>query len=169
MKVVAVSLPRPVSPSWAPTTLSRSQGIAPGTTKVWVGGRVDHLAPDGARVAGVLPRGANRATDLRRDRAEIGAEEVGRDLLIIVFEQGGLGGEEYKLEASASGQADVVLCADAVTLEERLVTRFHLNVGGHGWRCDVVGVSRLRQSDCESHGESSGGRHEQNAMRGQIL
>src|SRR5262249_37804011 len=33
MKVVLVSLLPPVGPAWAPTTCTRSQGIAPGVTK----------------------------------------------------------------------------------------------------------------------------------------
>src|SRR2546426_12573420 len=32
---------------------------------------------------------------------------------------------------------------DAVTLEERLVPRRHLNVGRHGWWCNMVGVGLL--------------------------
>lgn len=64
------------------------------------GGGVEPLGPDGARVPGVLPRGANRVSLLRRDRVEIGAEIVGRELVIIVIEQGGLRGEECPGEAS---------------------------------------------------------------------
>jgi hypothetical protein len=47
---------------------------------------------------------------------------VGGDLLPIdAVEQRGLRREEHKLEAMVCGQADVVLGADGVTLEERLV------------------------------------------------
>ena len=104
MKVVTVSLSPPVGPSWAPTTSSRSQAIAPGSTKAgseeeWL----VRLAPDGARVPGVLPRGANHVSGhdlwisviLKR----VGAEEVGDDLLIVVVEQGGLRREECPGEA----------------------------------------------------------------------
>src|SRR5262245_37262990 len=116
---------------------------------------------------GVLPRGANRALDLRRDGAEVGAEVVGDDLLLIVAKQSGLRREEDKPEASARGLADVILRAGGVTHEERLGPRWHLNVAGHGWWCDGVGVGRLR--DREGRGESSGARDEQKAMRGLIL
>ena len=86
------------------------------------------------------------------------------DLLLIVTKQSGLRREEDKLEASARGQADVVLRADAVTHEERR-SPLHLNVGGCvGW-CDSVGASRLRQPDREGRGESSGACDEQDATR----
>ena len=106
MKVVSVSLSPPVGPSWAPTTVTRSQ--ANGTRRDESRGRRRSCwaspAPDGARVPRVLPRGANRASGhhlwivfLKR----VGAEEVGGDLLIIVVEQGGLRREEYKATPEA--------------------------------------------------------------------
>src|SRR5262245_47610173 len=56
-----------------------------------------------------------------------------------------------------------------MTLEKRHVPRFHLDVGGHGWRCDIGGAGWLRQRDYESHGESSGARAERDATHGLIL
>src|SRR6266481_1261064 len=53
-----------------------------------------------------------------------------------------------------------------MTHKESLVRRQHLNVAGHGWRCDGVGMSRLRRHDCESHDQSTDARDEQDAPRG---
>ncbi len=113
--------------------------------EVGVGGRdVDHLGPDDARVLRVLPRGANRAA-----LGRVGAEEMSDELPLLVVEQGGLWREEGPGEATARGQADVVLGADGVAHEERHVPRWHLDVGGHGRRRDIVGIGRLGQGDRE--------------------
>ena len=40
---------------------------------------------------------------------------------------------------------------------------------GYGWRCNSLGVGRLRQRDHETHGESSGARDEQDATRDLIF
>src|SRR5262245_51451694 len=116
-------------------------------------GRGDRVAsPDGARVLRMLPGGA----DLAAVRwVGIDTEKVGGDLLPInAVEQRGLGCEEHKLEAIVCGQADVVLGADGVTLEERYVRRrIYPKIEGHGWRRDIAGAGRLRQRDRERRGE----------------
>src|SRR5262245_34901062 len=121
-------------------------------------GRGDRVAsPDGARVLRMLPGGA----DLAAVRwVGIDTEKVGGDLLPInAVEQRGLGCEEHKLEAIVCGQADVVLGADGVTLEKRLVIRqIHLKIERHGWRCDLARVARLRQRDRECRGETDSAR-----------
>jgi hypothetical protein len=66
-------------------------------------------------------------------------------------------------------QADVVLGANGVTFKESLVPGWHLNVGGHGWRCGMVGVGQLRPRDRESHGKSSSAHDEQDIWRCLIL
>src|SRR5262249_42194673 len=109
--------------------LKPEPGNRPRRDEGGVGGGRDRHGPDGARVPGGLPRGTGHAT-LKR----VGAEEVGNDLFSTVIEQGGLRPEECPGEASTRGQADVVLSADSVTFEERLVPHWYLNVGGHRWR-----------------------------------
>jgi hypothetical protein len=61
------------------------------------------------------------------------------------------------------------LGADSVILEERLVRRWHLNVGGHTWRCEAVSAGQLRQRDRDSHSESGGARDEREVTRDLIL
>ena len=138
-----------------------------------VGGPVEDGRPPWPRwcsCPGVLPRGANRALDLRRDRLRLGLKKWVMICLSSSLNRVASGVKSAKATpARARGQADVVLGADGVTHEERLVPRWHLNVVGHGWRCDMVGVGRLRQRDHESHGESSGARDEQDATGGPIL
>jgi hypothetical protein len=131
----------------------------------------------------MLPGGANHAIShhpwisviLKR----VWAEEVRDDLPIVVCKQGGLRREEYPGEAGGVGtdrcgrvwarHADVILGADGVTIEERLASRWHLNVRGYRWRCDMAGAGRLRQRDRKSHGESSGARDEQDTRLGPML
>src|SRR5262245_55532140 len=132
--------------------------------------------PDGARVPRVLPRGANRSM-----LEWVGAEEVGDDLPVCVAEQGGIGCEEEPGESGGVGtharwgarvrarQADVVLGADGVPLEERLVSHRHLKFVGHAWWCDPVGVGELRRRDGAGHGKRCCAHHAQDARRGLML
>src|SRR5262245_8757528 len=90
----------------------------------------------------------------------VGAEEVGDDLPVVVAEQGGLRCEEEPGESGGVGthprwgarvrapQADVVLGADGVPLEERLVSHRHLKFVGHAWWCDPVGVRTATARRC---------------------
>src|SRR4051794_12338765 len=72
---------------------NQEPGYGAGRDKSGVCGGVAifHLAPEAARVLGVLPCDANRAT-LRR----VGAEEVGDDLLTVVVEQRRLRRKEFE-------------------------------------------------------------------------
>ena len=92
--------------------------------------------------------------------SRVGAEEVPGELLPIIVEQSGLGREEHECHAAARRDADVVLGADAVTHEEHLVARFHLNGGRDRRHFDVAGVRRLRQCDRDGCGESRSARRE---------
>src|SRR4030095_9614653 len=113
-----------------------------------------HLGPDLARVL-VLPRGADRALgghhlwiSVRLKR--VGAVVVGDHLPTVFAEQGGLGREEDVGDASARGLADVVLGADSVSPKEQLVPRWYRRkAGGQGWRCNTVGLDRLRRRERE--------------------
>src|SRR5262245_53768523 len=118
--------------------LYKEPGNCPRSDEDWVRRGSDHLSPDGTCVSGVLPSGAY---DVAFER--VGAEEVGGNLLFSVVEQRGLWGKQCEGEAGSAvrpalvaRQANVVLCADAVSHEEYLVLRRNSNFGGHEWRYD---------------------------------
>ena len=106
---------------------------------------LSQLGPDGARVLGahvarIAPSATTVGLVLGSGGSWVGAEEVGDELITIVVEQRGLRREEHDRRRQCLRGADVVLGADGVTHEERLVPRWHLEVVRHGWRCDFASV-----------------------------
>jgi hypothetical protein len=79
------------------------------------------------------------------------------ELITLFVEQCGLRRKQRPddLTEGLRGLAYVVLCAEGVTHEERLVRRWHLEAGGHRWRSDGLCVGGVGQRDRESHSESS--------------
>ena len=106
------------------------------------------LCPHGARVLGILPRGADDATF-----SGVWTEEVSGQLSGIIVEQRGFRRKQSPVDsAKRLGRgAHVVLCANAVTNQERMVSCGHLYVDWYRRRCDGLGVSRVRLGDRESH------------------
>ena len=64
-----------------------------------------------------------------------------------------LKGSKQDTGRRVNGETPVVLRADAAAKEERLVWRWPLDVGGHGWRRDTLRLccacQRKRESDAE--------------------
>ena len=82
-----------------------------------------------------LPGSANgviaQHPGIRVRLSRVGTEVVGGELLPLLIEERGLGCEEYKLDAGARRDTDVVLGANRMTHEEEPVPGRYLNIGRH--------------------------------------
>src|SRR3954468_1527358 len=99
---------------------------------------MDQLAPEDARVPSALPRGAYRAA-----LDGVRTEEVIDDAPCGAVEQHGLRGGQDKRHASTRRRAHVILAAERVADEKRLVSLRNLQCAGHWRRRDMLRVTDL--------------------------